>query len=945
MTDPERFRVGSIVAAAGSGKSRLLAHVADAYAGPVVWCGIPDPAPRTEAALVGWLCDAALRARVIGPSGEATPEIQTDVATIDAISELLRTPGPAVLFVIDDAHRIEGGAAEEALGRLVARTPPRMRLAMASRVNLNFDLSRLRVSGQVVEIGPEELRFRTWEVEELFRDVYREPLLPEDVGVLARRTAGWAAYLQLFFLATARKPQAERRRVLGSLASRSRLVSEYLGRHVLAGLSPRLQEFLVRTSVLRRPTVALCDEFLDWKSGSAELLAELERRQLFTERVDDDAYRYHAVILSYLDAKLVEELGIPAAAAEHRRAGQLLEREGWAEDALAAYARSEDWDGVGRVLGHAGGELFGDELIEALPSTVVENDALLLMVRAHSELRRGALADAVQTLREAESVAVSTRVAERCRQERDLIVSWADPDRPLDSSWVGLVRLATRRQPQEAYRRAAGLPGVSGRFAEGMAAFLAGDARTASRLLRGVADHPEASTVMAAGALLVATVAAPTISSGRSPDDVERLLEEVEASGVPWLRRLARAALLAADPTAGRLLDDFVAACERHGDRWGSAIISALNGVAQLGNRDPAAVKTLERAGEIFGELGAGVLESTCVAYGGFAAYISGQHEAAVRHAYHARTLAGVQDAPVGIAVAALTLGALFDDSRELARARQILEELGIWELHARPAGLLEPVGEESSDHTDVAQGEGEAVTGETEPTPVRLRCLGGFRLIVGGEPVDESAAKPMERALLHILAMRAGQSVHREALIEALWPEANRDAGLHRLQVAVSSLRRLVGADLVWRDGDSYRLRLPEESDVDRWVFQTGMQRAAAARAAGDSPAEEAALNAAADAYRGPLLPGDGPAEWVVGDRALLEGNYIEVSARLGTLRLQRDDPHAAAEAVRSGLAVDRYRDELWKLLIESAERAGNHAEAGRARRAYEAVLDELGV
>jgi ATP/maltotriose-dependent transcriptional regulator MalT len=164
MTDPERFRVGWIVAAAGSGKSRLLAHVADAYPGPVVWCGIPDPAPRTEEALVGWLRDTALQAGAIGPSGAATAEIQTDVETIDAIAELLRSPGPAVLFVIDDAHRIEGTAAEEALGRLVTRTPPRLRLAMASRINLNFDLSRLRVSGQVVEIGPEELRFRTWEV-------------------------------------------------------------------------------------------------------------------------------------------------------------------------------------------------------------------------------------------------------------------------------------------------------------------------------------------------------------------------------------------------------------------------------------------------------------------------------------------------------------------------------------------------------------------------------------------------------------------------------------------------------------------------------------------------------------------------------------------------------------------------------------------------------------
>jgi DNA-binding SARP family transcriptional activator len=948
MTDPDAFRVGWIVAPAGSGKSRLLAHVAQAYPGPVVWCGIPDPAPRTEAALVAWLRDAASQAQRWQEDREQIPEIPFDAETVDAVAELLKGPGPAVLFVIDDVHLIEGTEAEAALARLVVRTPPRLRLAMASRVTLSFDLSRLRVSGQIVDIGPDDLRFRTWEVEELFRDVYREPLLPEDVGVLARRTAGWAAYLQLFFLATARKPQAERRRVLGSLASRSRLVSEYLGRHVLAGLSPHLQDFLVRTSVLRRPTASLCDEFLGWESGSGELLAELERRQLFTERVDDDAYSYHAVMRSYLDAKLVEELGISAAAEEHRRAGKLLEREGWEEDALAAYAKAEDWEGVARILGHNGGEgsTLGVALIEALPPAVVETDALLLMVRAHTELYRGALGDAVQTLRDAEAVAVSAAVAERCRSERDLIVCWAEPDRPLDSGWVGLVRKATRRQPLEMHRQAAGLPGVAGRFAEGITAFLAGDLRTATRLLRGVANHPEASPIMTAGAQLVASIAAPVVGAGHSQEDIDRLQEEVEASGVPWLRRVARASLLAGDPAAARTLDDLVAACDRHGDRWGSAIVSALQGAGQIANQQPAAVRTLEGAAEVFGELGAGVLESTCAAYAGFAAVLTGQPDPAARLANRARTLAAVQDSPVGVAVAALTLGVLYQDGRELKRAQEILEDLGTWELHAVPAGLMGQPTDEPGRPEPSSDRPPEPLPGEeAAAVPVRLRCLGGFTLTVGGQTVDESAAKPMERALLHLLAMRAGEPVHREALIEALWPEADPEAGLHRLQVAVSALRRLLGADLIARDGDSYRLRLPKGADVDLWSFQVGMQAASAARAAGDNPSEETALAAAVDAYKGSLLPGDGPAEWVVGKRSALQGNFIEASARLATLRLQRDDPQAAAEVARAGLAVDRYRDELWKLLIEASERAGNHAEAGQARKAYEAVLEELGV
>ena len=83
-----------------------------------------------------------------------------------------------MLVLVDDVHLLEGSDAELALADLVRRLPARMRLLMASRVDLALDLSRLRVSGQLVEIGPDDLRFRAWEVEELFRDVYREPLHP-----------------------------------------------------------------------------------------------------------------------------------------------------------------------------------------------------------------------------------------------------------------------------------------------------------------------------------------------------------------------------------------------------------------------------------------------------------------------------------------------------------------------------------------------------------------------------------------------------------------------------------------------------------------------------------------------------------------------------------------------------------------------------------------------
>jgi DNA-binding SARP family transcriptional activator len=936
------------VAPAGSGKSRLLAHVAVAYPGPVAWCGAPDPVPRTERALAQWLWNGL--SPVLPAGGAPPPDIAGVLASLDE-------PGPAILVMADDVHLLEGSDAELALADLIRRLQGRMRLLFASRVSLALDLSKLRVAGQLVEIGPEDLRFRAWEVEELFRDVYRDPLIPEEVATLARRTAGWAAYLQLFHLATARKPLAERRRVLASLTNRSRLVQEYLTRHALSGLSADLQDFLIRTSVLRRPTVPLCDELLGWDSGSRELLAELERRQLFTDRLDDDSYRYHTVLLSYLEARLVEAIGAAAAREEHRRAALLLERERLTEDAAAAFAKAEDWDGVARTLGHpaGAGAGLGGAWLEALPPTVVETDALLLMARARRSLASGALADAVATMKAAEEVAASTVVAERCRRERDRISAWMNAERAPGDDWIAVLRAATQRQPREAQQAAAVLLGPSGRFAEGAAAFLAGDMIASARLLRGVATHPEAAPAMAAGAHLMATLSASLHGRQTEDGELDRLRDEVEEAGIPWLDRMARAVLVLFSPLSTDALDNLGDACQREGDRWGEALVAFMSGLCHL-RLGAVGMPYFERAATMFDELGAGVLAASAQAYLALAAQAAGHRDLVARAAQQTRTLASLLDIPGAAGVAALALGRTLGDERESSRARQLLEPLGTWEWHVglgqpSPAQCTSPGAPTHLSDDIAAAGNGRVTATPRAVASVQLRCLGGFSLLVEGRPVDESAAKPMERALLHLLCMRAGEPVHREALIEALWPEAERDAGLHRLQVAISSLRRLLATGdedqqlLLTRDGDSYRLVVPEGADVDLWQMDAHLRRATLARSTGQTGLEEESLVAALAGYGGPLLPADGPAEWVVDRRQAFHAAAVDATARLCGLRLENGDLPGAAEAARHGLSLDRYRDELWKLLIEAADRSGHHAEAGQARRTYAAILDELGV
>ncbi len=87
--------------------------------------------------------------------------------------------------------------------------------------------------------------------------------------MLARRTEGWAAGLQLFHLATRGKSAEERRRILSGVGTSSRLVREYLARNVLLDLPEELRTFLVETCVLGRLTGDLCDRLLDRHGSGA----------------------------------------------------------------------------------------------------------------------------------------------------------------------------------------------------------------------------------------------------------------------------------------------------------------------------------------------------------------------------------------------------------------------------------------------------------------------------------------------------------------------------------------------------------------------------------------------------------------------------------------------------------------------------------------------------
>ena len=915
-------RMAVVVAPAGAGKTTLLAQFAGTLSAPSAWYRA-ESSDGDAATFLIYLETTLTR---------VLPRLAGGWKTVDDAARALEScPDGRALLVVDDLHVLQGTPAEAAFEQLLSYRPPSLAILAASRTSLNLSLvSRLRLAGELLELGAEDLRFRSWEVERLFSEHYQHPLPPEEAGELARRTEGWAAGLQMFHLGTTGKTQSERRRTLAALGVRTKLAREYLARNVLEDLPAHLRAFLLGTCVLGRLSGPLCDALLR-ASGSEAHLQELERRQVFTYALEDSGgYRYHEALRAHLEGVMLEEFGPAEARRRYRHAATLLEAHGAPTDALRAYCRAEDWTSVGRLLGREGESLAvgSSDWLHLLPPSLSDHDPWVLLATARRHRACGRWKQAMSAYRAAEEGFGPQSGVDIAAGERLALASWLEPG-PVAGDWFGLVRAAAASQPLAVVARAVAVPGAHGLLAAGLANLLGGEIDQAREMLNAAAESEDASPELAAGALLARAVAGALAGDPNSKTDAEAASRRADDLGLPWVGRLGQAVLALSDRPDGHSEAAAVRlSCQNQGDLWGACLAGLLEGLGSM--RGPKArAGHLEDAAAGFAKLGAHTLEAWCLCVRALILSVTGDSRApaAAEVAERNARLSGLQ-APRSLAYLALSRtdperGPLFD-----RWARALAED----------CGLALPQPEESS-----PAAEGAPV--------VALRCFGGFWLQVGGEPIDLSGVKPRARKLLHLLSVSMGRPVHREVLIEALWPGAEPEVGPRNLHVALSSLRQFLHSGAcsealrILREGEDYRLVAVPGSEVDVVEFAAQIEHAGRCLGCGDADGAIGALTRALALHSGDLLPEDGPDEWVIRDRESFQGAAVEAARTLAELLLQEGDPLAAARACELGLDIDRNRDDLWRCLQQSHEAAGNHAAAAAARARYERVLAELGI
>ena len=424
-----RQRITLVCGPAGAGKTVACATWATtaAAADRIAWLSL-DPADREPGRL--WTqVRAALATAPAIPSKLAgdlrdTPAELFPIRLVEA-AERLTTP---MTLILDDIQELAGSSALPGLDFLVRHGPPALRLLLCGRYPAGLGVARLRVGGELAEVGAAELACTAQEADDYFTMLGIDVAAAERDELLAR-TEGWMTGLRLATLRTGPDRAASQ---IASITGDDPAVADYLWDEVLATQPARRRLFLLRTSVVDRVCAGLADALTGDGDGAA-ILDQLARENMLVQAADrasPDAagrpggptkpagavtaastgmpataavsgrretavYRYHPLLRDLLRAQLRRELPgeVPLLA---RRAARWQAAHGCPADAIRHAAQAGDWDFAARVLAEVGPVLLlpgpaaeVEPLLALFPVSRRGNDAALAASLASAALRAG----------------------------------------------------------------------------------------------------------------------------------------------------------------------------------------------------------------------------------------------------------------------------------------------------------------------------------------------------------------------------------------------------------------------------------------------------------------------------------------------------------------------------------------------------------------------------
>ena len=335
------------------------------------------------------------------------------------VNDLCRIPKDFVL-ILDDFHRITNPDIQDGVRHLITYAPSSFHLILASRTCLPFELGLLRARRDLLEINTSKLSFSSAELDDLLIQVEAPNLSAEQLAILETKTGGWAAGLQLMLMVL--KDGEFSQNSLDAISGQHPYVFDYLIEEVLEKQPARIQEFLLKTSILERFCEDLCQVILETVDVS-DSMAYLQTGNLFVSALDSQSgwYRYHPLFAEALQKKLFQDFPEESRLLRIKAFHWFFDKRLFSE-AVQQALEGQLWNEAAEIITKVdistllGYEVLLSQWIEAFPAQVIEENPAILLRNYFLLNIRGKVKESERFLKQAESL-LTNPVANKANSE------------------------------------------------------------------------------------------------------------------------------------------------------------------------------------------------------------------------------------------------------------------------------------------------------------------------------------------------------------------------------------------------------------------------------------------------------------------------------------------------------------------------------------------------
>ncbi|MCI0780828.1 MAG: bacterial transcriptional activator domain-containing protein [Chloroflexi bacterium] len=225
-----------------------------------------------------------------------------------------------------------------------------------------------------------------------------------------------------------------------------------------------------------------------------------------------------------------------------------------------------------------------------------------------------------------------------------------------------------------------------------------------------------------------------------------------------------------------------------------------------------------------------------------------------------------------------------------------------------------------------------------SNPFPLRVHCLGKFRVYLDGRLV-EGWRNNRAKGILKLLLLNLGKPLPKDIFIEAFWSDYPLQQATNSFRVAVHELRQRLSpqnvADqdhgYILTDGSNYSINTDAPLWVDFQAFESHWRAGRALEKSGRSSEAVDHYKEAEALYQGDFLEEDIYEDWTLLKREALVDIHLSILGKISSFFLKNADYDSCIEFSQKILARDRCREDAYQYIIRCYTNLGFRSRALR--------------